>query len=161
MVFIKRGEIFVTSVEYTTTKQITHTAAAERQITWSPDNRTIAYTSERDGHWNIYKATIAREEDRNFPNATLINEEPLFSAKDKVERTYPSFSPDGNELAFIQDRNKLMVMNIKTKKCAKLPTVQLMHAAMEALPTLGLLMENGLCFQSLTINTIHIAMLPS
>ena len=114
--FIKRGEIFVTSAEYTTTKQITHTAAAERQITWSPDNRTIAYTSERDGHWNIYKATIAREEDRNFPNATLINEEPLFSAKDKVERTYPSFSPDGNELAFIQDRNKLMVMNIKTKK---------------------------------------------
>ncbi|MBQ7041154.1 MAG: PD40 domain-containing protein [Muribaculaceae bacterium] len=114
--FIKRGEIFVTSVEYTTTKQITHTAAAERQITWAPDNRTIAYTSEREGHWNIYKATIAREEDRNFPNATLIDEEPMFSPKDKIERTYPSFSPDGNELAFIQDRNKLMVMNIKTKK---------------------------------------------
>ena len=114
--FIKRGEIFITSVEYTTTKQITHTAAAERHITWAPDNRTIAYTSERDGIWNIYKAEIAREEDLNFPNATLINEEALFNAKDGVERTYPSFSPDGNEIAFIQDRNKLMVMNIKSKK---------------------------------------------
>lgn len=114
--FTKRGEVFVTSVEYTTTKQITETVAAERQITWAPDNRTIAYTSERDGHWNIYKAEIAREEDLNFPNATLINEEALFNAKDGVERTYPAFSPDGNELAFIQDRNKLMVMNIKSKK---------------------------------------------
>ncbi len=113
---IKRGEVFVASVEYGTTKQITHTAAAERQISWAPDNRTIVYTSERDGHWNIYKAEIARKEDLNFPNATLINEEALFSAKDDVERTYPSFSPDGNELAFIQDRNKLMVMNVKTKK---------------------------------------------
>ncbi|MBQ9073330.1 MAG: PD40 domain-containing protein, partial [Muribaculaceae bacterium] len=114
--FTKRGEVFVTSVEYTTTKQITETAAAERQITWAPDNRAIAYTSERDGHWNIYKAEIAREEDLNFPNATLIKEEALFNAKDGVERTYPAFSPDGNELAFIQDRNKLMVMNIKSKK---------------------------------------------
>ncbi len=113
--FIKRGEVFVTSVEYPTTKQITNTAAAERHLTWAPDNRTIAYTSERDGHWNIYQAKIERKEDLNFPNATLIEETPLFSAKDKVERTYPSFSPDGKELAFIQDRNKLMVMNLKTK----------------------------------------------
>ena len=114
--FTKRGEVFVTSVEYATTKQITNTAAAERQITWAPDNRTIAYTSERDGHWNIYTAEIAREEDQNFANATLINEKPLFDAKDGIERTYPSYSPDGNEIAFIQDRNKLMVMNLKTKK---------------------------------------------
>ena len=114
--FVKRGEIFVTSVEYNTTKQITHTAAAERQISWAPDNRTIIYTSERDGHWNIYKAEIDREEDLNFPNATLINEEALFDGKDGVERTYPSFSPDGNEIAFIQDRNRLMVMNVKSKK---------------------------------------------
>lgn len=114
--FVKRGEIFVTSVEYPTTKQVTRTAAAERQIAWAPDNRTIAYTSERDGHWNIYKAQIARDEELNFANATLINEEALFDSKGGVERTYPSFSPDGNEIAFIQDRNKLMVMNLKSKK---------------------------------------------
>lgn len=113
--FINRGEIFVTSVEYKTTKQITCTAAAERHISWHPDNRTIAYTSERDGHWNIYQATIARKEDQNFPNATIIEESPLFPADDKTERTYPAYSPDGKELAFIQDRNKLMVMNLDTK----------------------------------------------
>ena len=35
---------------------------------------------------------------------------------DKTERTYPQFSPDGKELAFIEDRNRLMVLNLETKK---------------------------------------------
>ena len=112
--FIFRGELFVTSSEYSTTKQITNTPEAERQPTWAADNRTIAYTSERDGQWNIYTATIERKEDPNFPNATTIVEKALFN--DKIERTYPQYSPDGKELAFIQDRNKLMVMDVKTKK---------------------------------------------
>ena len=111
---IYRGELFVTSTDYTTTKQITNTPEAERQPTWAADNRTIAYMSERNGKWNIYTATIEREEDPNFPNATTIVEKALFN--DNVERTYPQFSPDGKELAFIQDRNKLMVMDVESKK---------------------------------------------
>lgn len=113
--FIKRGEVFVTSTDYSTTKQITHTPAAESQVSWSSDNRTIVYTSERDGHWNIYSATISRKDELNFPNATLIEETPLFPCDDNIERTYPALSPDGKELAFIQDRNQLMVMDMSTK----------------------------------------------
>lgn len=112
--FIVRGEVFVTSVEYPTTKRITETPEAEKSVTWA-DNRTIAYASERGGKWGLYKATIAREEDLNFPNATIVNEEALIPS-DKVERSYPQFSPDGKELAFIEDRNRLMVLNLKTKK---------------------------------------------
>ena len=99
---------------YTTTKQITHTPEAERQPTWSADNRTIAYMSERNGKWNIYTATIERKDDPNFPNATTIVEKALFD--DNTERTYPQYSPDGKKLAFIQDRNKLMVMDVKSQK---------------------------------------------
>lgn len=112
--FIYRGELFITSTDYTTTKQITHTPEAERQPTWAADNRTIAYMSERNGKWNIYTATIERKDDANFPNATTIVEKALFN--DNIERTYPQYSPDGKELAFIQDRNKLMVMDVKSKK---------------------------------------------
>lgn len=113
--FIARGEVFVTSVEYPTTKKITDTPAAEHGITWGADNRTIAYASERSGNSQLYIAKIAREDDLNFPNATLISEEVLLPS-DKVERTYPQFSPDGKELAFIEDRNKLMVVDIESKK---------------------------------------------
>lgn len=113
--FVVRGEVFVTSTEYNTTKQITHTAARENGISFAPDNRTLAYASERDGHWQLYLARIARKEDPNFPNATLIQEEVLLPSA-TIERTYPTFSPDGKELAFIEDRNRLMVVNLETKK---------------------------------------------
>lgn len=113
--FIVRGEVFVTSTDYATTKQITHTAAREAGVTFAPDNRTLAYASERDGNWQLYLAKIARKEDANFPNATTIEEEVLLPSA-TIERTYPQFSPDGKELAFIEDRNKLMVLNLDTKK---------------------------------------------
>lgn len=58
---------------------------------------------------------FARKEEANFPNATAIEEEVLLPS-DKTERTYPQFSPDGKELAFIEDRNRLMVLNLETKK---------------------------------------------
>ena len=114
--FAVRGEIFVTSVEYNTTKQITHTAANEMSPVFGSDNRTLVYVSERDGHWNLYEAKIARKEDPNFANATVIEEKALFPGNDGIERTYPTFSPDGKELAFIENRKQLKVMNLDSKK---------------------------------------------
>lgn len=113
--FIVRGEVFVTSTDYATTKQITNTAEREAGVSFAPDNRTLAYASERNGNWQLYLAKITRKEDPNFPNATLINEEVLLPST-TVERAYPQFSPDGKELAFIEDRIRLMVINLETKK---------------------------------------------
>ena len=112
--FIVRGDVFVTSVEYNTTKQITSTPAAERSVDFGHDNRTIVYASERDGLSQLYIATIARKEDPNFPNTTTIKEEALLPDKN-IERGYPTFSPDGKEVAFIENRKQLKVVNLKTK----------------------------------------------
>ena len=118
--FIYRGNVFVTSVEYPTTKQITSTPEAEGSVTWSPDSKALIYTSERDGEFNIYRATIAREgEEPNFANATLIKEEPLFKP-DGHERTMAELSPDGKKLAFILDRTKLAVKDMETGKVKEL-----------------------------------------
>lgn len=111
--FVNRGEVFVTSVDYATTKQITHTTAGESDLAWGPDSRTLYYASERDGVNNIYKATIKRADDPNFPNATVIEETPLFKVDGK-DRTNPSISPDGKQMAFVLDRNKLMVKDLKS-----------------------------------------------
>ena len=112
--FIVRGEVFVTSVEYPTTKKITDTPEAEADVCWGPDNRTLVYASERNGKWQLVKATISRKEDLNFPNATLIKEE-IIAPDKNVNRKSPQFSPDGKKLAFIEEGQRLMVMDLKSK----------------------------------------------
>ena len=113
--FINRGEVFVTSTEYKTVRKITDTPAAEADVVFSPDGKKLAYSSEREGIWNIYIAELSRKEDINFPNATAIVEKPLFK-NNKVDRRAPSYSPDGKELAYIEDRDRLMVMDLETGK---------------------------------------------
>lgn len=113
--FVSRGEVFVTSDEYQTTKQITHTPEAEADPSFSPDGKKLVYTSERDGYYNLYIAKMPRKEDLNFAYATLIEEESLFG-DDGIERTAPQFSPDGKEIAYIEDRKFLKVINLDNKK---------------------------------------------
>lgn len=115
--FTSRGEVFVTGADdYATTKQITHTPQPERNPSFSKDGRTLVYASERDGYWSLYQASIEREEDFNFVYATLIDEKPLFETKDGVERLAPCYSPDGKEIAFIENRTILKVYNIDSKE---------------------------------------------
>lgn len=114
-----RGEVFATSVEYPTTRQVSMTPQAESHVAWGPDARSIVYASDRSGLNNIYQATLSRKEDPDFPNATKITEVALF-ADDGVERTQPQYSPDGSKLAFIQERNRLMVMDTNSKSVKQL-----------------------------------------
>ena len=113
--FVVRGEVFVTSVEYSTTKRITNTPAAENWVSWGSDNRTLAYATERNGNWELVLATMDRKDDPNFANATIIKEEILLPST-TVERTCPCLSPDGKKLAFIEDRFCLKVLDLKTKQ---------------------------------------------
>ena len=115
VILLSRGEVFAANGEYGSTKQITKTAAAEEGITVSPDGSMIVYASERTGRWNLYKATLGREDDLHFAYATVINEEPLLK-EGKAERSWPQFSPDGKEVAFIEDRHILKVLNLESGK---------------------------------------------
>lgn len=114
VVFTHRGDVFVTSVEYNTTKQITATPQAESDPTWSKDGKTLYYCSERTGTPNIWQATYNTDIDPDWANATVITEKPVFK-NDGTDRRAPQVSPDGKKLAFIADRNKLSVMDLKSK----------------------------------------------
>ncbi|GHT01464.1 tricorn protease [Bacteroidia bacterium] len=112
---VLRGEIFVSSTDYKYTKRITNTAARDDHPYFSPDGKSLIYASERTGTWNLYIATPVRKEETHLFNATVIKEEPLLPSA-TVEYMHPKYSPDGKEIAFVQDRHKLMVYNIASKK---------------------------------------------
>ena len=112
--FIYRGDVYVTATDYSTTKQVTDTPEAESHLSWGNDS-TLYFTSERDGRYNIYRATPGRRGSENeFVHATVIDTERMFPA-DSHERTVPRLSPDGKQLAFILDRNKLAVMDLESR----------------------------------------------
>lgn len=112
--FIVHGDVYVTSVEYKTTKQITDTPEQERDVDFSPDGRSLVYASERDGLWQIYQASLVKEDEKQFTYATEIKEERL--TKSSKTSFQPQYSPDGKEVAFLEDRTAIRVMNLKSKK---------------------------------------------
>lgn len=112
--FIVRGDVFVTSVEYGTTKQITKTATQERSVSFSPDGKALLYAGERNGSWNIYQTKLVRKDETQFSNATLLKEDPVL--ENNANTFQPSYSPDGKEVAFLQERVVLKVINLKSKK---------------------------------------------
>ena len=111
--FVMRGDVYVTSVEYKTTKQITDTPEQERDIDFSPDGRSIVYASERDGLWQIYQTSLVDKDDKLFTYANDFKEERLVNSS--YTSFQPQYSPDGREVAFLQNRTELRVLNLKTK----------------------------------------------
>lgn len=112
--FVVRGEVFVTSVEYGITKRITNTPQQERSVVFSPDGRTLYYATERGKSWDIYKASIDRKSEPYFYAATIIKEEPLIATD--ADEFQPEISPDGKELAYLEERTVIKVFNLASRK---------------------------------------------
>ncbi len=111
--FIMRGDVYVTSTKYKTTKRITDTPEQERVVDISPDGKTLVYDSERDGMWQLYTAKIKNPAEESFVYASEIVEEPLY--KTSVPAFQPAFSPDGKKVAFLENRTELKVIDLATK----------------------------------------------
>ncbi|SIR41800.1 S41 family peptidase [Maribacter ulvicola] len=111
--FISRGEVFVTSVDGSLTKRITNTPEQERFVQFMPDGKSIAYSSERNGKWSIFKSSKVRSEEPYFFASTLIKEDTLVTSKNDIY--LPEFSPDSTYVAYMEDRRTLKVKNLKTK----------------------------------------------
>lgn len=115
---VVRGDVFVTSSEFRTTKRITNTAEQERDVCFSEDGRTIYYSSERNGHWGIWRSSLANKNDKRFTYANDFKEE-LFS--DEGETCFqPQVSPDGKYVAYLRDRTELVIKPTKGGKTISL-----------------------------------------
>jgi Tol biopolymer transport system component/C-terminal processing protease CtpA/Prc len=118
--FVARGDVFVTSVEGGVTKRVTTTPEEERGVGFSPDGKAIVYASERSGRWAIYEARKARDEEPYFYASTLLRELPLVA--NAQQNTQPLYSPDGREVAYIEDRHTLKILNLESKQSRTLLT---------------------------------------
>lgn len=118
--FIARGDVFVTSVEGAFTKRITQTPEQERFVAFTPDGKSLVYASEREGRWQIFKASRVRPEEPFFFASTLINEELLIG--NEYDNYQPLPSPDGKKLAYIEDRTTLKVLDLESKSVKTLLT---------------------------------------
>lgn len=112
--FIVRGNVFVTSDEYATTKQITATPEQERYVSFSPDGKKILYASERNNSWNLYQTEIVNPNEKYFSSSSILKEEIVLQNDDDTYQA--SYSPDANEIAYLANRTELQVLNLKTKK---------------------------------------------
>ena len=118
--FIFRGEVFVTSVDGGVTKRITNTPEQERGVQFSPDGKALVYASERGNRWKIFEIRRTRDDEPYFYASTVLKETPLVA--NDHENYQPQYSPDGKELAYIEDRHTLRVYNTDTKQTRTLLT---------------------------------------
>ncbi len=114
--FVVHGDVYVTSVKYDTTRQITNTPEQERCVSFAPDGRTLVYDGERDGQWQLFTATIDDDKEKHFTYATKITEKSLYRAEDGSPAFQPEVSPDGKLVAFLENRTTLRTVELKNGK---------------------------------------------
>ncbi|HLI19195.1 MAG TPA: S41 family peptidase [Rhodanobacteraceae bacterium] len=98
-VFTARGDIFSVPLEHGITLDLTHTPGVhEREVSWSPDGRRVAYISDESGEEEVW-----------VRNADGTN--PVMLTKGVIGRLYnPRWSPDGRHLAFVDSSNRIHVV---------------------------------------------------
>ncbi len=105
--FISRGEVFVTSMEFATTKRMTNTPGEERDVAFTPDGKGLLYAGEREGRWRIFEASRAENNEPHFYTATKLNETEVISPEAGAFAPQPS--PDGKKIAYLEGRDTVRI----------------------------------------------------
>ncbi|MGB3027224.1 S41 family peptidase [Paradevosia shaoguanensis] len=98
-------------------RQITNTPEQEKDVTFSPDGRWLAYASQRDHDWGLYFVEVAQDGQGGLP---FVHNEEAMLIEEGHNYFQPSFSPDGSRVAFIADRREVKVLDLETQEVATL-----------------------------------------
>lgn len=112
--FVVRGDVYVTSSKYKTTRRITDTPAQERCLSIAPDGKSVIYDSDRDGQWKLFRAKLCDSDGKSLAYADEISEELLYSTEKAAQQ--PEISPDGKKVAFLEDRSIVRVLDLESGK---------------------------------------------
>ena len=115
MALIINGDVYVRKIKGAQwMRRVTSSAWRERHLAWSPDGRSLAFTSDKGGQAAIYiaKAGSTKAGKRKGKPILLSNTmQPKVirwsPANVKYTEKWPKWSPDGKRLAFIQGPGNL------------------------------------------------------
>lgn len=103
---VARGEIYAVATGSGRARRITSTPAFEQHVSFSPDGRRLLYCSEREGASELYE--VALPEGRvGFTAPGGLEEKRIVASK--VDLLFPAYSPDGQRIAFYENRNSIKV----------------------------------------------------
>ncbi|MBR0492462.1 MAG: PD40 domain-containing protein [Muribaculaceae bacterium] len=103
-----RGEVFDVPAKHGVTRNITHTPGVhERNASWSPDGKNIAYISDQTGETEIWVRPVNGDKARQltFDNDTYI--------RDLV------WSPDGSKIVYTDRKNRMVIVDVNSKATNK------------------------------------------
>jgi tricorn protease len=98
------GEIFVIPAkEPKEGMQVTFTSAREQTPVWGSDSKTLYYSSDRNGNYDIYSVGVTTREESRLTD----------SPENEVR---PLVSPDGNYLVFYRGLDKIIRLDLGANK---------------------------------------------
>jgi Tol biopolymer transport system component/imidazolonepropionase-like amidohydrolase len=106
MAFAALGDLWLMPVDGTPSR-LTADAAIDTAPAWSPDGKSIAYSSDRSGGMNIWIRDLQSGADRQITRLT-------------VAATLPAWSPDAARIAFVDANGQLQVVDVKSGAVRKI-----------------------------------------
>src|SRR5215469_11893889 len=114
--FVVRGDVYVAGIDHGDTKRITNNPAETRNLSFSPDGRKLVFAAEYNDVWSLYEASIVqpKEKEPYFSLSTVVDVHPIL--ENGQENFLPKYSPDGKEVAYLENRTTLKVLNLESKQ---------------------------------------------
>ncbi|MCK5148038.1 PD40 domain-containing protein [bacterium] len=112
-----RGEIFSVPVKHGPTRNLSDDCGAhDKDAVWSPDGRTVAFFSDRNGEYNLFTIDAKGQ----IPAVKL-------TGFKKGYRHTLRWSPDSKILAYTDETLTLFTINVATKKITKIDKADYEH----------------------------------
>lgn len=102
LAFVAYGDVFAASTrDGGEAFRVTHAAANESQIAWSPDSKHLVYASDRDGESHLFEYDFTTGQESRLTNGAGGD-------------ASPHFAPDGGQLAFVRGGKQLCVIDLES-----------------------------------------------